>query len=78
MNSDEECETGETMLAGFLVEEFKAREAKAKQQYKDDVLLKYKNKGNSPFKHLFRSKGFVWISNDPNAYFVWSQAAIQL
>jgi len=28
-----------------------------------------------PFKHLFRSKGFIWLSNHPDSFFEWSQAA---
>jgi len=27
------------------------------------------------FKHLFRSKGFIWLSNHPDSFFEWSQAA---
>ena len=44
-------------------EQFMARCARAKDKFKEDVQTKYKNKGDSPFKHLFRSKGFVWVSN---------------
>jgi G3E family GTPase len=55
-----------------------ARCARAKDKFKEDVLIKYKNKGDSPFKHLFRSKGFIWISNYPNNFFEWSHAGIQL
>ena len=51
---------------------------RARSQFKDDVVQKYQAKNNSPFKHLFRSKGFIWVSNYPNNYFEWSQAAIQL
>ena len=66
---DEEDETAEA---------FMARSAKAKDRFKEDVLKKYKNKGDSPFKHLFRSKGFIWLSNYANDYFEWSHAGIQL
>jgi len=54
------------------------RMAKAKELYKADVQEKYANKNKSAFKHLFRSKGFIWLSNHPNSFFEWNQAAIQL
>ena len=30
------------------------------------------------FKHLFRSKGFIWLANTPGLFFEWSSAAINL
>ena len=73
--SDEEESEEETE------EQKKAREEKqvkkAKAQYKDEVVRAYKGKDNSPFKSLFRSKGFIWLSHYPNHHFEWSQAAIQ-
>ena len=66
---EEECE-GECEEEEPETEEaFNARSLKAKVLYKDDVEIKYKNKSKSPFKHLFRSKGFLWLSNHPSAFF---------
>ena len=70
---EEECDEEEE-----TEEQFEARCTRAKDMFKEDVLIKYKNKGDSPFKHLFRSKGFVWLSNYPNNFFEWSHAGIQL
>jgi G3E family GTPase len=57
---------------------YEARLAIAKEKFKADREAGHVKKQAGVFKHLFRSKGFVWLSNRPNLFFEWQQAAVQL
>ena len=68
---------GEEIDEDETEEEYQARLAAAKESFKA-----YREAGNikkqaGVFKHLFRSKGFIWLSTQPNLFFEWSQAAVQ-
>lgn len=56
---------------------YDARLALAKEKFKADREAGHIKKTAGIFKNLFRSKGFVWLSNRPNLFFEWSQAAVQ-
>lgn len=58
-------------------EAYEARLAAAKEKFKADREAGHIKKQAGVFKHLFRSKGFIWLSNRPNLFFEWSQAAVQ-
>jgi len=60
---DEEDETDEA---------YEARLAAAKEKFKSDREKGHEKKQLGAFKHLFRSKGFIWLSNRPNLFFEWS------
>jgi len=47
----------------------------ALEGFKNDIRLKLLEQDKGPFKHLLRSKGFIWLSNHPSSFFEWSQAA---
>jgi G3E family GTPase len=68
MEDEEEDETDEA---------YEARLAAAKEKFKKDREDGHEKKQKGAFKHLFRSKGFIWLSNRPNLFFEWSQAAVQ-
>jgi G3E family GTPase len=69
---DEEDEDDETD------EQYQARLAEAKLKFKKDRAEGQTKKEQGMFKHLFRSKGFIWLANRPNLFFEWSQAAQNL
>ena len=71
-DGDDSDEDDETEL------QFKARVARGKQRFKEEVKTKYQNRNKSAFKCLFRSKGFIWLSNYPKGFFIWSHSGIQL
>jgi G3E family GTPase len=56
---------------------YQARLAAAKEKFKADREEGHIKKQAGVFKHLFRSKGFIWLSNRPNLFFEWGQAAVQ-
>ena len=66
---DEEDETDE---------QYKERLNEAKIKFKVQRDEIYNKKSNGAFKHLFRSKGFLWLSNKPDLFFQMSQAAIDM
>ena len=57
-------------------EQYEVRLAIAKEKLKVDRDQGEVKQMSGVFKRLFRSKGFVWLSNRPNLFFEWSQAAI--
>jgi G3E family GTPase len=66
MEDGEECEEDETE------EEYQARLKVAKDKFVKERDQAVEQKQSGPFKHLFRSKGFMWLSNRPNLFFEWS------
>ena len=50
--------------------------AEAKEKLKKQRDEGYVKQQAGAFKHLFRSKGFLWLSNRPQLFFEWSQAAV--
>jgi len=50
----------------------------AKEKFKKKREEAYIRKQEGPFKDLFRSKGFFWLSNRPNLFFEWSHATVQM
>ena len=57
-------------------EEYQKRLAEAKEKLKKKRDEGFEKQQKGVFKHLFRSKGFLWLSNHPNLFFEWSQAAV--
>jgi len=57
-------------------EAYEARLQEAKEKFKKERDEAYQKMQSSAFKHLFRSKGFIWLSNRPQLFFEWSQASI--
>ena len=57
-------------------EQYQARLAEAKVKFKAQMDEVYARKSQGAFKGLFRSKGFLWLSNRPDLFFEMSQAAI--
>lgn len=71
-NEDEEDEDEETD------EQYQQRLAEAKDKFKKERVEGQLKKEKGVFKHLFRSKGFIWLANRPNLFFEWGQAAQNL
>ncbi|KAI3656995.1 hypothetical protein MP638_004789 [Amoeboaphelidium occidentale] len=44
----------------------------------EEVKSRLQSKKNGPFKHLLRSKGFIWIASRPKNIGEWSQAGLML
>ena len=68
-DGDKRDETDEEQQVRLQAEKLKLKE----ERDKAEII-----KGESVFKHLFRSKGFIWLANTPGVFFEWSQAAINL
>jgi G3E family GTPase len=68
---DEESSEEETEEA------YQLRLVEAKNGFKKKREEGYAKMQLGNFKHLFRSKGFLWLSNRPNLFFEWSQASVQ-
>ena len=73
---EEDGEDGEDDEEEETDEQYAATLAAAKAKYKAEREAGYQHKQGGPFKHLFRSKGFIWLSNRPQLFFEWSQAAV--
>jgi G3E family GTPase len=76
---DEDAEEGaddEDDGEGETEEEYQQRLAEAKEKLKKNRDEGFEKQQKGVFKHLFRSKGFLWLSNRPNLFFEWSQAAV--
>jgi len=58
-------------------EQYQKRLAEAQRRFRKSREEAQKNKQNGVLKHVFRSKGFVWLSHNPHAFYEWSQAAVQ-
>ena len=71
-----EEEEGEEDEEDETDEQYEARLAEAKEKFKKERQEANEKKNKGVFKMLFRSKGFIWLSNRPNLFFEWSQAAI--
>jgi len=50
--------------------EIRFKEAKEKFVKKREACQELKSKGS--FKNLFRSKGFIWLSNKPEHFYEWA------
>ena len=73
---EEEEEEDEDQEDDETDEQYEVRLNEAKDKLKKDRDEGEGKKTHGVFKHLFRSKGFIWLSNRPNLFFEWSQAAI--
>ena len=60
---------------GETDEQYEARLVKAKAQFSKERAEGYRKMQAGSFKHLFRSKGFLWLANKPEVFFEWSQAS---
>lgn len=56
--------------------EYDAKLAAAKEKYKQSRDLAVESKKTTVFKDVVRSKGFLWLSNRPELFFEWQEAAI--
>jgi len=59
-------------------EAYQKRLGEAKDKFKKERDQAFEKRQSGAFKLLFRSKGFIWLSNRPQLFFEWSQAAINL
>lgn len=75
-DGEEEEEEDEDEEEDETDEQYEKRLAEAKEKFKAEREAGYKKQAAGVFKHLFRSKGFIWLSNRPQLFFEWSQASV--
>lgn len=77
---EEESDDEETNLDSEEEEEedpeYDAKLEEAKIVYKNERNATVEKRKTTVFKDVVRSKGFLWLSNKPEYFFEWSQAAI--